>query len=330
MSYKISYIQSEPIIEIDHFISDSECDVLLTSRVQQFQKANSHYPTYYRNNDRYVEDTPSLANQLFIKLKTFGLQSEKDLLDMVSINERIRFCRYQEGQSFSIHQDGVYYINDMQASKYTFLLYLNDDFDGGFTEFYTNKSDTTPSKIVAPKKGKLLVFDHAIWHKGSVVTKGNKYILRSDIIVNIPLQDTHHQGYIWNLTQLDKTRFISCGRDRYIKIWNTNLELLNTFNIHTKSVIKVIRADKDHFVSCSRDFTLKKWTIDGNVVRSIRFREMLISLHKNCDHTIIAAGTSGTIYYLSNKLTIIDRIEVHEDWIWDLIVLPDGRIISCS
>lgn len=327
MEYILSYIESYPIIEIKNFLSHTECDQLLISRIQHFEKANSHYPEYYRNNDRYVEDTPELANQLFLKLEKYNQNSH--FSEMTALNERIRFCRYQQGQSFSTHQDGVYYPNEFQASKYTFLVYLNEDFKGGMTEFFTSKIDTISIKNIQPKKGTLIIFDHRIWHKGSIIIDGNKYILRSDIIVPNLTENTHHQGYIWDLTQLDTSTFISCGRDRYIKIWDTNVTLQKAFKVHDKSVIKVLPLDKNHFISCSRDFTLKKWNTKGEVLGSVRFREMILSLHIYSKETIIAAGTSGTLYMISNEFTILNVIKVHANWIWDLVVLPDQRIISC-
>ncbi|MEP0266389.1 2OG-Fe(II) oxygenase [Dokdonia sp.] len=327
--YIISYIQGFPVIEIDHFLTDQESDTLLASRMQCFKKASSHYPSYYRDNDRYVEDAPKTANELFLKLKNLDIKEEDFSTKTVRLNERIRFCRYMEGQSFSTHQDGVYFPNHSQASKYTFLLYLNDNFTGGETEFYNTKLAIKATKNIKPQKGKLVIFDHRIWHKGNIITGGNKYILRSDIIVNAPPLETHHQGYIWNLTQLDDTRFISCGRDTYIKVWNTDLILLNTFKIHSKSVIKVVQLDQDHLISCSRDFTLKKWNLKGEVLASIRFSEMIISIQKYHLDTIIAAGTSGTLYLLTNKLVIKHTLKIHDNWIWDIILLPGNKIISC-
>ena len=326
--YTLSYIDKLPIIEIDNFITHQESDVLLASRVELFEKANSHYPSYYRDNDRYIEDTPILAHELFLKLKNHDFKNRGLLSDIVGLNQRIRFCRYQKGQSFSVHQDGVYYPNDSQATKYTFLLYLNDDFNGGATSFYKLKSDTITSKSIQPKKGKLVIFDHRIWHKGDLILEGDKYILRSDIIVDATLSKAHHQGYIWSLTQCDDTTFISCGRDTYIKLWNTNLELLNAFKIHTKSVIKVIQVDTNTFISCSRDFTLKKWNRQGKVLASVRFREMIIALHKGANDIIIAAGTSGTLYYITKELVMTHSLKVHDNWIWDLALLPDHRVIS--
>ena len=66
----------------------------------------------------------------------------------------------------------------LQARRlFTYLFYLNDDFDGGHTQFRVGpgKNDIFS---VAPKQGKLICFP-ASWyfhHRGDVVTRGSKYI----------------------------------------------------------------------------------------------------------------------------------------------------------
>jgi len=66
----------------------------------------------------------------------------------------------------------------LQARRlFTYLFYLNDDFDGGHTQFRVGpgKDDIFS---VAPKQGKLICFP-ASWyfhHRGDVVTRGSKYI----------------------------------------------------------------------------------------------------------------------------------------------------------
>lgn len=321
--YKTTTIEGKVVIEIDDFITSNECDELLTSRVLHFEKADSHYPENYRNNDRYVEDNHPLANYLFSKLKEI-----KPLSDLICLNERIRFCQYQTGQQFSKHQDGIYYSNNLHASKYTFLLYLNEKFKGGFTTFYTSKSKTTPTKKIIPKKGKLVLFDHSIWHKGCVVTEGKKYILRSDIIVNNNNKNTHHQGYIWSLTKYDKTNIISSGRDTYIKLWNQNLVLKTSFKMHSKSIVKVLSLTTKCFISSSRDFTIKKWNIHGELLQEIKLEEMIISLLKY-KGDIIATGTSGSAYFLSSDLVLLDKLIINNNWIWDTLLFSEHQLISC-
>ena len=57
---------------IPSLFSKVECEELLNTDIKNsFQKAISNYPTYYRNNDRFVMDNDTLANQLFEKVKRY-------------------------------------------------------------------------------------------------------------------------------------------------------------------------------------------------------------------------------------------------------------------
>lgn len=326
---KTTFINKLPIVEIDDFFSSDESDAALKEKLNGFQSALSHYPIYYRNNDRLVEDNTSLSKLFFKKLKKFDID---DLDEITGVNNRFRFCRYQKNQLFSKHQDGVHYPNDKYESKYTFLLYLNhqDGFTGGETEFFTSKYDETPTKVIKPKRGKLVIFDHRIWHQGAEVILGNKYILRSDIYVNRQVESNHHDGYIWSLLKVDENHFFSCGRDTSIKLWNKDLQLVNTYKIHSKSVLKVVKLNEKEFVSCSRDFTLKKWTNSGKVLSSICLDEMILNIAINTlEKQIIAVGTSGNIFILNSDLVLLRTIKAHKHWIWG-VKLIGNDIVTCG
>mmetsp|Transcript_39666 Transcript_39666/g.95834 ORF Transcript_39666/g.95834 Transcript_39666/m.95834 type:complete len:228 (-) Transcript_39666:51-734(-) len=74
----------------------------------------------------------------------------------------------------------------------TFLIYLNDGFEGGATRFYQSSSSSNESsggmvaQGVQPKKGCILVFPQgntaSLLHEGSAVTKGTKYVVRTDVL----------------------------------------------------------------------------------------------------------------------------------------------------
>ena len=75
------------------------------------------------------------------------------------MNERFRFYRYDPGQEFLPHYDGSHQRADRQRSQLTFMVYLNDDFTGGETNFF----DTGVSRrraSVHPARGMALVFAH--------------------------------------------------------------------------------------------------------------------------------------------------------------------------
>ncbi|GAA3511141.1 hypothetical protein GCM10022393_26120 [Aquimarina addita] len=330
--YTHTKINGLSIIEIEDFLTNEEINALIAPRKNKFETAISHYPEYYRNNERLVEDTKEISSLLFNKLTTLNILQKETDINPIKINERIRFCKYQKDQLFSKHQDGIYYPDANSESKFTFLLYLNgtECFEGGMTDFYKSGEDKEVIKSIIPAKGKLVIFDHKIWHKGAIVTKGDKYILRSDIIVKRISNKKHHDGYIWNLLRLNENSFLSCGRDTKIKLWNADLELQKTIQVHTKSVLKMVHFDTTHFVSCSRDFTIKKWNISGTVLSEVSMPEMIINLKVYKNNKIIAVGTSGTLYLLNTDLTMIKKIKIHQHWIWGLSITNDYRIITCS
>lgn len=61
-----------------------------------------------------------------------------------------------------------------RVSRLTLLVYLNDGFEGGATDFR--------DFAVTPRTGDALLFVHDTWHEGQAVTRGHKYVLRSDVM----------------------------------------------------------------------------------------------------------------------------------------------------
>ena len=72
-----------------------------------------------------------------------------------------------------MHKDGPW-TEDGLTSQLTLLIYLNDGFVGGDTDFRDFR--------VVPKQGDALLFVHDTWHEGAAVESGVKYVLRSDVL----------------------------------------------------------------------------------------------------------------------------------------------------
>ena len=124
-----------------------------------------------------------------------------ELGEVNGLNKRLRCYKYDGGNVYRPHVDGAWpgsgvvdgkYQYDMYGdrwSKLTFILYLNEDFEGGATTFFTPSSqfgslDTTG---VRPRMGSVLCFPHgdtagSLVHEGSAVSSGTKYIARSDVL----------------------------------------------------------------------------------------------------------------------------------------------------
>jgi predicted 2-oxoglutarate/Fe(II)-dependent dioxygenase YbiX len=54
----------------------------------------------------------------------------------LGLNELFRFYRYQRGHQFKGHFDQSYIRSETEASYYTFMIYLNDNYEGGQTTFH--------------------------------------------------------------------------------------------------------------------------------------------------------------------------------------------------
>lgn len=130
-----------------------------------------------RNNDRILHDNHNLAARLFERALPY-LPAEITGWTPCGFNERLRFYRYHEGQYFKWHQDGTFRRSDSEESFLTFIMYLNDNYAGGATQFAW--------ETVQPKAGSVLVFPHRLRHQGAPVATGTKYVLRTDVMYMDP------------------------------------------------------------------------------------------------------------------------------------------------
>jgi hypothetical protein len=133
------------------------------------------------------------------------------------INATWRLFRYYPGSVYRPHIDGAWpgsgirkdtgeYAQDAfdgdRFSKLTFLVYLNDDFEGGETTFYLpteGQIGHVDALSVRPTVGSVLCFPHgdamgSLVHEGSEVVDNNngvgqpraaKYVIRSDVLYSV-------------------------------------------------------------------------------------------------------------------------------------------------
>lgn len=179
----ITTVLSKDIFVIDRFWSNEKCDEFIAkSENKGYEAATVETETgarvvdHIRNNNRVLYKDVALAQALWAELAPHAPKVIGDS-ESIGLNELFRFYRYQPGQQFRKHRDQSFIRNSREASYYTFMIYLNDDFRGGQTRFN--------DLVVAPKKGSALVFYHYLEHEGSEVTEGIKYVLRTDIMFRL-------------------------------------------------------------------------------------------------------------------------------------------------
>jgi hypothetical protein len=126
--------------------------------------------------DRNILIDNDLARAIHARLLQYV---PKEMMNGAEVNTHFRFSKYQDGGYFDIHQDGFNQTQSGKRSKYTLNIFLNTEFDGGQTEFYNDRKELVYQAV--PKPGFGVLFDRAIWHRGNKVSKGYKYLLRTDI-----------------------------------------------------------------------------------------------------------------------------------------------------
>jgi prolyl 4-hydroxylase len=163
--------------ELDNILSLEECNSLIfLAESKGFEKApfNDSLNSEIRKSSRVIITDIDLADKLYERIKTY--------IPSGTINPYFRFLKYTKGDEFKPHTDGNYYDKKSnKISKLTLLIYLNQDYKGGYTTF--NKDGNWFS--ITPKIGKVVLQDQRILHAVFPLEEGIKYVVRTDIMFNL-------------------------------------------------------------------------------------------------------------------------------------------------
>ncbi|MFO0590157.1 MAG: 2OG-Fe(II) oxygenase [Polyangiaceae bacterium] len=167
---------------VDGVLSPAECAALI-ERIEAARPSLAPITTgrgpvvdtETRNNSRVMFDDPKLAADLYARVAD-RVVPEAMGMRAIGANERLRCYKYEVGQWFKPHYDGAFVRSKDERSLYTFMIYLNDDFEGGETAFLDLQLQ------IQPKPGRALFFQHHLLHEGCEVRRGVKYAVRSDVM----------------------------------------------------------------------------------------------------------------------------------------------------
>ncbi|POM73316.1 2-oxoglutarate and Fe(II)-dependent oxygenase superfamily protein isoform 1 [Phytophthora palmivora] len=193
-SLHVRNLHDELIYAVPSFLSRVECQRVRSFADQEgfervTQRASRDYA--FRDNDRLLLRLPAFAELLWKRLEPH-VPAEYEGMHAAGLNPAIRFYRYNTGQRFGCHvdQSDVDRVTGFH-SRFTVLVYLNDsidsDLEGGDTIFYANEAGAKEEVVlsVAPETGSALVHGHGdrcLLHEGALVTRGAKYLLRTDVM----------------------------------------------------------------------------------------------------------------------------------------------------
>ena len=130
-----------------------------------------------RNNTRVMFDDEPRSQALWQRLEPH-VPATIGALRATGLNERLRIYRYDAEQYFRWHADGAFVRNSREYSVLTLMVYLNQDFEGGETQFDTRTGELS----IVPRRGMALLFEHPLSHQGAPVRHGTKYVLRTDVM----------------------------------------------------------------------------------------------------------------------------------------------------
>jgi predicted 2-oxoglutarate/Fe(II)-dependent dioxygenase YbiX len=176
---------------MEEVFSTDECGAMIANTESKgYEKAllnigegKEFFDPSIRKSSRCILDSVDQASVIWKRIKqhrpvTLTCSGEQWIA--VGLNERLRFLRYDHGDFFVAHCDSAYERENGERSFVTLLLYLNEEFECGETTFPDFDSDAIVR--VQPKTGRVLVFEHDIYHSGAKVTEGVKYIVRTDVM----------------------------------------------------------------------------------------------------------------------------------------------------
>ncbi|CAN1267408.1 hypothetical protein LINPERPRIM_LOCUS12815 [Linum perenne] len=201
---QVTRLKDSDLFTVPEFFTAAESKAFIgVAESKGFVHQGSLGPTKgeaYRDNDRISVDDPVLAStiwesglsRLFADIKIKGRVA-------VGLNSNIRFYRYKVGQRFGRHIDESVDLDGGKRTYYTLLIYLSggsskgksssqkdtsmEPLVGGETVFYGWRNNIVAE--VAPAEGMALFHIHGdkcMLHEARNVTKGVKYVFRSDVV----------------------------------------------------------------------------------------------------------------------------------------------------
>ncbi|VVB15659.1 unnamed protein product [Arabis nemorensis] len=205
----VSYLKNLDLFTVENCLtSDESKGFIKIAESLGFTHQGSLGPAYgeaYRDNHRISVNDPVLADTIWQSgLSNIFSDIKIRRKVAVGLNPNIRFYRYTAGQHFGRHIDESVDLEDGKQTHYTLLIYLSgsntksnsksnsskkndsslaEPLVGGETVFFGSRNSIVAE--VAPMEGMALFHIHGekcMLHEGRNVSKGVKYVFRSDVV----------------------------------------------------------------------------------------------------------------------------------------------------
>lgn len=226
-SESIGYVSDEPISNTEENNNHNDNIDSVTENKRSLVASTSAGLNDRASNFTWLADT-SLIETIMSRCQHLFPLELYDKSQFVGMNARWRLYRYYPGSIYRPHVDGAWpqsgkilkynqNNNDGSCNEYeyeydvskgkirsrlTFLIYLNEGFQGGHTTYFTPnvmKEGEIYGHKISPRVGMAVLFPHgekagSLVHEGSNLESGVKYVLRSDALYTVPDHDDHHRS----------------------------------------------------------------------------------------------------------------------------------------
>ena len=209
----------EGAIVLRNLLTTNECNLLILA-MEYEEFGFTLYDQRYRGNLRLSTVDHGLSSALWKRIRAHVPAAISDpqvpgkMWRAMGLNEMFRLAKYRPGDRFAVHADACFVRNKMgvargeaeERSMLTVNVYLNTDFEGGRTRFYTRDVkwgavDPDESKYLVhalePEAGAACVFPQqpgvSLMHDGEEVrgSEGQfKYLLRTDVMYRVDTQQS--------------------------------------------------------------------------------------------------------------------------------------------
>jgi hypothetical protein len=173
------------IFEYENFVTPEDCDHILNqvSKLRSFEPNikkskngrdnNAYHIAQYSNvegNLRLFNYITAVGQSALIQYYRDNPYSKYNIIEEWGVMYNYVYRYYDKNDHYNWHVDKS---GDHVHFVVSFLLYLNDDFEGGNTLFLHDRLK------VKPKKGSVLMFPCGPYflHKGTKVTSGQKHVI---------------------------------------------------------------------------------------------------------------------------------------------------------
>jgi len=293
------------IYKIPNFLTSDECDAIIrmidssdlqTSSTQNAGKGpDAEINSYRTSKTCYFYGENNIADIESRISKTLGINDR--------FAEKMQGQKYEVGQEFKVHTDSfddllVKHNNGQRT--WTFMIYLNDVEEGGYTAFPYAYFSSKPEKGAAiiwnnlDKNNKINIFST---HCGKPIIKGNKYILTKwfkDTETQLDLKNSicdHHFLPIFHPVGFEKiTLKLEC------------VEAIKTWMQENNSKF-VTEGNKDNYTRTIRSNILSLDNVPSEIMKKFNsvFADMLTKwIHYKTELTHIA--TYGIREYLKGSV----------------------------